>query len=462
MLFFASALGYAAQNGASWSRFRADAATDALGEERNRLAALATTLDSLRADTSELRPFGDPRSPYTALQSFARRYAVLPSAPLGVLAVGQSDLFPSYYRVSMSSRETFLANDEVENPTNLLAGRFDLAFLLVYVFPLLAIALTYNVLSSEREDGTLALVASQAVRLRSVLWGKVLTRGALLLFCAGLTVLFGAAIAGADLTADGALGALSGWIAIALAYAVFWLAAAFLINVLGRSSAANALALLAVWLVLVVLVPATLATTVNVLHPVPSRVELMTAMRDASNAASARGSQLLSVYYQDHPELMAAQGGSPNMNDFATRSIAVAEEVARLTQPLAERFDTRLAAQQRIVDRWRYVSPAVAAYDALTRLAGTDGDRYREFQRQADVYVVKLKQFALPLIAGQRRFSRELLEQIPTFVFDNSAAAARSQAGRRTLASVLSMLALAGALLLMALRRAPRLGVTEA
>ena len=37
-----------------------------------------------------------------------------------------------------------------------MVGRFDLAFVTVYLLPLLVLALSYNVLSEEREQGTLA------------------------------------------------------------------------------------------------------------------------------------------------------------------------------------------------------------------------------------------------------------------------------------------------------------------
>jgi ABC-2 type transport system permease protein len=168
------------------------------------------------------------------------------------------------------------------------------------------------------------------------------------------------------------------------------------------------------------------------------------------------------MYYQDHPELMAAQGGSPNMNDFATRSVAVAEEVARVTRPLAASFDTALAAQQRIVDRWRYVSPAVAALDAFTRLAGTDGDRYREFQRQSDDYVGEIKRFILPLIAASQRFTGEHLAAMPSFRFDAASAKARSDAFARATASVLGMLILALLLALMAVRGVRRVSIVDA
>ena len=102
-----------------------------------------------------------------------------PPVPLAALAVGQSDLLPYYYDVSIYTNEsTFQQNGEVENPLNLMVGRFDLAFVVIYLLPLLVLALSYNVLSEEREQGTLALTLSQPVSARSVVAAKLWFRAA--------------------------------------------------------------------------------------------------------------------------------------------------------------------------------------------------------------------------------------------------------------------------------------------
>lgn len=96
---------------------------------------------------------------------------LLPPGLLAPLAIGQSDLLPYYFKVSTDSRETIMASNEIENPNRLLAGRFDLALVLIFLYPLLILALTYNMLSVEQEQGTLALVLSQPVSLATLVTG---------------------------------------------------------------------------------------------------------------------------------------------------------------------------------------------------------------------------------------------------------------------------------------------------
>ncbi len=450
-LIFTVAVSCAALNGRTRTRAEAAVTARATAEETARLAALGTTLDSLANDSSPVAAFGDPRSAYTASNSFARRYAILPPEPLAALAIGQSDLFTSYYRVSMMSRETFLANDDPENPSQLAAGSFDMAFVVVTLFPLLIIAFTFDMLSAESEGGTLALLLSQPLRLRTLLLGKVATRAVIVIALALVVTLAGAAIAGVRLGAPSAAWPLALWTAVTVAYALFWFAVALVVNAVGRSSSTNALAMLAVWLVVVVVVPSMLAMTADTLHPTPSRVELLTAEREASNAASERGSQLLAMYYQDHPELMTGQ--APNMNDFASRAVATSEDVARATRPLRERFDTQLAAQQALVSRWRWLSPAVVTQLTLLDLAGTGDLRYTRFRHEVDAYVAELRAYFLPMIARSAKLTRAGVAGMPSFDFEPAPAGeVEGRVWRALIGLFVPVVLLAGAAVL-ALRR---------
>jgi ABC-2 type transport system permease protein len=453
MVLLAVAVLYAGANGTRWTDSVNRTIDEARLDESTRLGALRATLDSLASDSTPLRAFGDPRSPYAAAQSQARRFTLLPQAALAPLAIGQSDLFPSFHRVSALSRETFLANDELENPLHMLSGRFDIAFVAVFLFPLLIIALSYNVISGEREGGTLALLGAQPVELTRVVEAKLGLRALIVFAASVLIVPGGALIAGVRLD-DSALLLLPLWFAVAFVYGLVWLSASVLVNTMGRSSSANALILLAIWLVSTVLVPSGLVAAVNAMHPTPSRVTLMSATREASNGASARGSQLMAMYYQDHPELMA--GAAPDMNNFGTRAIAVAADVRKATAGITAQFDTALAGQQRLSDRWRYLSPTVLAHDAFIHLSRTDGERFLAFRRQADGYVATLQSYFAPLIARGERLTPGDIAAMPAFVFEDST---QASVRNRALQAVMTLVLLSAVMLAMARRRMRHIAV---
>ncbi len=87
----------------------------------------------IEAGTRQPGKWTDPRSPAVVSGARGARYAVMPPTTLAALSVGQSDLYPYYFQVSRNSKQTFVNNAEIENPTNLLTGKFDLAFVMIYL-----------------------------------------------------------------------------------------------------------------------------------------------------------------------------------------------------------------------------------------------------------------------------------------------------------------------------------------
>jgi ABC-2 type transport system permease protein len=305
----------------------------------------------------------------------------------------------------------------------LLSGRFDLSFVLIYLYPLLILALSFNLISSEREQGTLAMALSQPVSLRKLVLGKTGLRAALVLLLSIAFLLMAIALGALPLSGEGAGARLGLWVVVLVAYTAFWFGLAIAVNALGRSSATNALSLATFWLALVVILPALVNLAATTLYPVPSRVEFINAMRTASNAASAEGSRLLAKYYEDHPEL-APPEPNPDLNDFALRSIAVQEATERQIQPVLSRFDEPLARQQALVDRYSYLSPAILMQAALNDIAGTGAARYRHFKQQVEQYHQTWQQFFFPKAFQKVVLTASDYERMPRFQFQEEPGAA--------------------------------------
>ena len=126
---FAVLFVYALANGMAWARFQERTVEAARTGNAERVAALEQELADIAAGGRPSSPFRDPRAPNVLGGARGARTAVLEPGPLTALAVGQSDLLPYYYDVSIYTNEaSFQQNGEVENPLNLMVGRFDLAF----------------------------------------------------------------------------------------------------------------------------------------------------------------------------------------------------------------------------------------------------------------------------------------------------------------------------------------------
>jgi len=177
---FALLFAYALANGLAWVDFQEETLAAAREGNAERVETLEAELQRIADGGQPSSPFRDPRSPSVLGGPSGAQTAVLDPGPLTALAVGQSDLLPYYYDVSIRTNESsFLQNGEIENPLNLLVGRFDLAFVVVYLLPLLILALSFNVLSGEREQGTLALTLAQPVSARGVVSAKLAFRAIL-------------------------------------------------------------------------------------------------------------------------------------------------------------------------------------------------------------------------------------------------------------------------------------------
>jgi ABC-2 type transport system permease protein len=447
---FGIAIVYGVANGAGWVSFQRDALSSASKEEAERYSTHQVKIDDLQRTGGKVSPFQDPRGAANAGGRMGVRYAALPPAPLAPLAIGQSDLLPYYFKVSTDARENVVAATEIENPQRLLTGRFDLAFVLIYFYPILILALCYSMISAEQEQGTLALALSQPVPLRTLATGKILVRAAALLAVIVVCTLAALLLGGVDLGADGALVRLILWPLAVAAYGAVWFAIALLVASMGRGSASNATVLASTWLVLVVIVPALFNLAAQTLYPVPSRVEMVQAVRAASDDASAEGSALLARYYEDHPEL-ASGDAAQAMTDFNVVRVAVNDEVERRVRPVIERYERQIAGQQRLVDALRFVSPAVLMQNALNDIAGTGVFRHQWFMAQVDAFHRAWRAHFTPLIVA--RTPVLAYEPLPRFAFEEEATGALTG---RVLLSVLGLAVPAVVIGWVAIRRLAR------
>ena len=131
---FAVVLGCGIFGGARWIKFQQSTILQLQNEESERYRALLVQAQEIESKFGAANQTNaenwDPRNPYYIGNTRGPRYAFLPPAPLAVTAIGQSDLYPYYFKVSTDLKQNFSNPYELENPLKLLVGRFDLAFVL--------------------------------------------------------------------------------------------------------------------------------------------------------------------------------------------------------------------------------------------------------------------------------------------------------------------------------------------
>jgi ABC-2 type transport system permease protein len=244
-------------------------------------------------------------------------------------------------------------------------------------------------------------------------------RAALVVLLVVVFSLVGIAVGGVDLTSGATLLRLVTWIGVVAAYGAFWFGMVLFVIAFGRSSPTNALSLAALWLMLVVVLPSTLNTAVASFYPMPSRVDMIAAVRVASDTASAKGNTLLAKYYGDHPEFVAVSDMEKAMNDVAITRLAIDDEIEERVRPVVDRYDTQLARQQALVDRFRLTSPAIVAQDALNDLAGTGSARFSHFVGQVEAFHRDWRTRFASMIVQKQKLSAATYDQIPRFTYED-------------------------------------------
>lgn len=308
--------------------------------------------------------------------------AVLPATGLAAFAVGQSDIQASYVPVNTESIINVFQEGEIGNPLNMMRGSFDIAFVVIFLLPIFILSISYDMLSSEKERGTLAMVLSHPISLRKLMTSKVISRALIILgviLALGLGSLFavGERLDSADTWVRFGL-----WLAATVLYSLFWFSLAVLVNALSRNSSTNGVILAGSWLTLVVVAPTLIAVLATSIYPAPSRFDFITASRAAQTEAERNHMSELDRYYYDHVEYVPEN----RVNDFLAVTRAKNEAVERAVAPLYARFRTQLASQDRMVSAFQYISPALMMQRALNDISGVSAARHAHFLDQVEAF----------------------------------------------------------------------------
>lgn len=412
---FAVLLGYGIYNGGNWikqreaqSRTLIETQDKELGEKREKVA------QGFKGSTEPGNFQPNPADPYSI--GMGLQYAVLPFASTAVFSIGQADVLPIDAGVTISTlQRTIAEKDGFENPLSFLAGRFDLSFVVVYLLPLFVLAMSFNLLSAERENGTLQLLLANPLKLKNLLTAKFTAQFAIIFGIVSIVSLSGVLLT-SDIAAEGFWARVLLWLLLVAVYAAFWFSLAVFINSFGFSSATNAVISSATWLILVLVLPSLLNVAISAIYPVPPRSEIISAERAVNLDMRKEGNKLLAEHYQDHPELMP-KGDKPDLNDFGLAFVYIQQRKKEKVQEVESRFNEQLGKQQNLVRNLRFLSPSIITQEALNDIAGTGLERYTHFRWQVKEFDKNWTNYFTPKIYRLEKLSVADFEQIPRFQF---------------------------------------------
>lgn len=437
---YALLIAYGVSTGTQWKRFlagnvaQADALADSVFEKAQQ------QLDWIESGAKHSID-EDPR--FAARMARYQAYEVAAKPPLSTaaIAVGQSDIRPSYLKVQWKPMFQQTNTDEIENPTNLAIGLIDLGFVLVYLYPLLIIALSYNLLSSERETGTQTLLLSQPVSVAQFVTGKILLRGAIIIGLAAGLSLTGLLIGSPDIVQSGDLWRVGAFAAVITAYGVFWFALAVVVNAFGTRSSTNALILTGAWLGFVLIAPAAVNLAAKSLYPLPARIELIQALR-RGDALVKQEVGYQRPYYKELLGRSQEEMLETTISDFYLTLLPLEQRAEAVAAPIFKHFEEQRRSQQLLANQLKYISPAVLAQFTLHEIANQSADNFHHFDQQVQAFHRQWREYFLPLAMAKRLMTREEMRAVPRFDYEPEP---NSVVLGRMLENLLALLLFAGA-----------------
>ncbi|MFB9110373.1 DUF3526 domain-containing protein [Flavobacterium gyeonganense] len=334
--------------------------------------------------------------------------------PLNSLAIGQRDINTSIQSVTIRGLEAQKYDSELNNPNNLLLGNLDFSFVLIYLFPLLIIAFTYNIVSEEKESGTWKIVASQSdntfLYILKLFYIRILSLLAL------LTIILVVAVILLNIPFDSSL--LTFYI-ISILYILFWFAVCFFIVSLQKNSNFNSVILLTVWLFLIIILPATINTYIVNKYPVPEALELTLKQRNAYHEKWDMDKKTtMDKFYSHYPQFKSYILPDTEFSwlwYYAMQQMGD-DESAKQSQELQTKLKQRNEASQMIAQ----FIPTLHTQIQLNAIAKSDLENQLLFMEKTKEFHEKMRLYFYPKIFDNAPVAKENWSKFKVETFEDT------------------------------------------
>lgn len=328
-------------------------------------------------------------------------------------SIGQRDVNPFNVKVTMLTLEGQIYNSEMSNPKNLLYGNFDLAFVIVFLFPLLIIAFCYNLISAEQETGVWNLLRSQPVSITKIIGWRLLIR-----FVTVLLLAFSLITAGCVLLQSAFDVRFVYALLITFSYLAFWFALTAFVVALQKSSTFNALSLLGVWIFLTILAPALLNLAISTALPVSESFELTVKQREGYHQkwdkAKAETMQKFYIKYPQYKEFPIPEDKFSWGWYYAAQLMGDIES-ANSTESYTEKLQKR--------DDWAnkiaLLLPTVNAQLSFNRLSQNDLQSHLDYLESVRDHHKRVREYFYPFIFRNAKTDEVDWQNLPKHRFSN-------------------------------------------
>lgn len=264
-------------------------------------------------------------------------------------------------------------------------GTLTPAFLLQAIVPLMLIFIGFNIVSAERESGTLLQIAAGGARLHSVLWAKLSVLYLPLLALLGALWLASAIVLAPDSDTCARL------LLLLFAYSIYllvWCIAIVLVSSMNRHNNQVLLVLIATWLIFCIVLPRVIPQSITLTLPTASKVE-------SELFAEEKLRQMGDSHNLDDPHFTAFRQrvlkkyGVTRIEDLPVNyNGLLMQEGERLTSQVFtdanQRHWQKIQQQNRMRQMFAWLNPLLCVQQLSRAAAGTDFVHYADFLRKAE------------------------------------------------------------------------------
>lgn len=340
--------------------------------------------------------------------------ATLPPDRMAALAVGQLEEWPA--AIIVSTKYDRLAETDVPftNPALLAAGNFDLAFILVYIFPLLLIIVTHNSYALEHEQQTFRLLALQCGNSWKVVLSRILVRFGMVWLLAMITGILCYLLLNTH--AGISIQDLLLWCYVTTLYVCCWLCFCALVISLKKSAALSLLVLLAAWCLLAIIIPSVVSSIAAVKAPLPLPAALASEQRECQEDTWNMPIQpLLDSFYQAHPEYAATRQAADTAAYGNKRFVAYYDLLYRRMERISVSYQQQLLAHNRLQQQLSVFNPVTRAQQMLSAAAATNAAADAHYRQEVRQFREQWLRFMNSYLLYDRMIPESALPQLPVF-----------------------------------------------
>ena len=313
---------------------------------------------------------------------------------LSKVAVGRQTIYrkPKVLEVIVGGSEELLPNSlkvnafSVGYPENLSRGNFllpstvlDWNFVIILILSMLALVLTYDSFSGERERGTLSLLMANPIPRYKVVISKYIGGILSLAIPFSFGVLINLLIVSRSVPFD-----TNQWLkviaiyAVSIAYLSTFVLMGLLVSVRARRSSTSIVVLLLIWVVLVAIVPGCGRIVADRVYKVPGRAEVEERIEEVRRDIWDRRTR--------PPSRAGYSIQDPFKDEWARARAEMFNEMTEARNRILERYTAQLMKQILLTRVFLRVSPTCAYQFASEAIAGTGIVGFENFYEQVIRY----------------------------------------------------------------------------